>query len=442
MAKRSAKTSLRRAVSVLLSFLAYLLPIFVPHGGWQSLGSILLGAFSRATSDPGFFLFFLIAAILLQILLAGLISFFLKRISWSRTLFLCLALPLLLFGLHLAFYFGLPYLLLYEAERRPEQGELTSACTIADASIAPYRSGVSLAMEKARETMILQGENQERARLTMPGCRTQSLETPRRSSTYDWVAPGGFLLFQDLEGVAYYKSPEEAAYSLTPPSDLSYWKPALSDDGRALFWIARDSGQADKPQSLFRRSPDKASASATRLDSLLPLGLALMGADGAEGPFTLASPDDRVFTVDDNGNILSAITDLGNLNLLGDGFRRLDDGFVAWDVYREGDRYSLIWARQGRRGNWELPKGHRIEQLAVQPRGDLIAVAVSAAISFNLVRPAIVILSTNSGEEVYRRNRPKHSNGALAFLGDDHLAISRYEDGKSWVEVFEIGNLR
>ena len=33
---------------------------------------------------------------------------------------------------------------------------MTSACTIADASIAPYRSGVSLAMEKVAEGDLVQ----------------------------------------------------------------------------------------------------------------------------------------------------------------------------------------------------------------------------------------------------------------------------------------------
>lgn len=441
MAKRSGKSSLLRFVSFLLSFAAYLLPVLVPHGGWQLLGFILLGALSQALSDPAFFLFFLFLALLLQAILAFLIYFLLRHISLSRILLISLAVPLLLVGLHVAFYFGLPYLFLYEAERRPEQGDLVTACKVENATLAPYHSGVSLAMERASETLILLGQAQERARLLMPDCRVEALDSPRRSTTYDQVAPGGFVLYRNFEGVVHFKPSDKEAFSLTAPSELTYWKPVLSDDGAALFWLAKDSSHERQAQSLFWRFPDKAETHKVALDELLPLGLVLMAADNRNGPFTLASADDRIFHLDREGRILSAITDLEDINLLGEGYRKFDDGFVAWDVYRDQERYSLTWSSAGQRGNWQLPKGHRIEAVAVQPRGDLIAIAVSAGISFELVRPAIVLLSTETGEEVYRRNRSDFSRGGLAFLGDDHLAVSRYENGKGWIEVYDLRRL-
>jgi hypothetical protein len=426
----------------LLSFAAYLLPVFVPHGGWQVLGFIVLGALSQAASDPAFFLFFLVVALLLQFILAVLIYFFLRNISFSRVLLMLLAVPLLLIGLHVAFYFGLPYLFLYEAERRPEQGDLATACVVENASLAPYHSGVSLAMERASETLILIGQSQERARLRMPGCRVEPMDSPRRSTTYDQIAPGGFLLFRNFEGVIHIKRADEDAFTLTAPAELTYWKPVMSDDGSALFWIAKDPGLARGGQSLFWRMPDQARVQKITLDELLPLGLVVAGADSKNGPFTLTSSDDRVFYLDQEGHILSAITDLGDINLLGEGFGKLDDGFVAWDAYRDEGRYGVTWSRAGKRGSWQLPKGHRIEDLAVQPHGDLIAVSITAGISFELIKPAVVIISTASGEELYRRNRPKFARGGLAFLGNDHLALTRYEEGQNWVEVHDIRRLR
>jgi hypothetical protein len=123
---------------------------------------------------------------------------------------------------------------------------------------------------------------------------------------------------------------------------------------------------------------------------------------------------------------------------LWDNFRLVGDGWVAWDSYRENERYRVAWSLPQGTGQIEIPRGRGINDVSVQPAGGLIAVGLSGNLRIGTVKDSVFVLRTDTGKEVYRRFLPTNSRPHLAFLGRKYLAISRYEDGRSWIEVLAV----
>jgi hypothetical protein len=120
------------------------------------------------------------------------------------------------------------------------------------------------------------------------------------------------------------------------------------------------------------------------------------------------------------------------------GFRWLDGGWVAWDGYREEGRSRIVWSLPAGNGEVAIPRGRNIESLSVDPGGRYIAVSVATGLSIGNTKSAVFLFRTADGQELFRRYHPTHSRNRLAFLGGNYLAMTRNENGQSFIDVYRI----
>ena len=118
----------------------------------------------------------------------------------------------------------------------------------------------------------------------------------------------------------------------------------------------------------------------------------------------------------------------------------MNDGWIAWDGYREDGQSRIVWDIPNGRGEFAIPLGRSIDALTVSENGDLIAVAISSNLRIGGIQSAVFVFHTDTGEEVYRKRHPVHMRPTVAFLEDQYLAVTEMQDGQTSVVVYRIPN--
>ena len=419
-----------------LSLTTYLIPLLHIESDWHFVGSVIAGPvdFSALT------LAWLAVVLLLQFLAFLLFYWILIRFRWVKVLAIAVLAPVFVAVANFSLLYAVPLLVLVERETKEEIGVLEQICRIPDAAVAQVHSGTDLAMVRAEEVWLATGPERALARLTLPGCDVRAHEGLTMGQTIDSIAPGGHFLRRRQDGTLHYFGPGDGAPMPVPsPADVSYWNPILSDDGQAVIWLDRGPADGAREHRLRTRSLTDGSEQTVTLTSL-PQNeqYTLIGARTAQGPFSLAQFPDAVISVDLQGNILGEPVLPGGIDNTRWGFRWLNDGWVAWDGYREAGRSRVVWDLANGRGTLDLPKGRRISSLSVSADGRMIALSTSSNLRIGDTPSAIIIFRTNDGEEIYRRYQGKHIRSNLAFLGSRHLAVTRFQEGREFVEVVRL----
>jgi hypothetical protein len=425
-----------------ISFAVYLIPLLNVHAGWMPLG-VLWGGLAT----PSTFSFAVAAgAILFQAFAFASLYWLLRHGQrywryWKAIVFGIL--PLGIAIANLLFLIVIPTLVLVEFDTRPETGELHRVCTLPDATLAQVHSGTGLGLERAGEAAIILHSGYGRGRLTMPDCKATPLAATKMGSSMDHAAASGHLLYRaNKDSHAYVGPGMDGPRPLANPPGTKYWEPILSDDGRAIAWLDRTPRQSGPPPyRLHLRRLD------TGAEETIPMSLSprrqfdLIGADTADGPFTLARHRNEILTVDRNGTtIRGPVSPLGIHNARW-GFRWVADGWVAWDGYREDGASRVVWSldsNDGESGALILPRGQGIESVAIAPDGRHIAVSMDTKLNLGIGKSAVLLLRTSDGKELYRRYHPLHSRVRLAFLGNDHIAMTRSFKGGGAIDVFRV----
>ncbi len=420
-----------------LSFTVYLIPLFNVHAGWIPLG-VLWGGFT----DPSVLTFAMAAgALVFQSLAFALLYWLLRATRWWRWLIAAAAVPVAAISANALFLLAIPVLVLVEFDTRPETGELSRLCTLPGATLAQAHSGTGLGLERAREAPIVLLDGYKRGRLTLPDCLAVPIAAPKIGSSMDHVAAGGHLLFRaGKDGHAYVGPGMEGPRPLANPPEKKHWNPVLSDDGRAVAWLDRAPRQSGPPSYRLRlRRLD------TGTEATIPLRLPrrghfdLIGADAADGPFTLARYRNEILAVDRDGKtVRGPVSPTGIYNARW-GFRWVGDGWAAWDGYRGDGASRVVWSLgAGNSGEFILPRGQGVESLAIAPDGHHIAVSMDTTLNLGVGKSAVVLLRTSDGTELYRRYLPLYSRVRLAFLGNDHFAMTRRVKGGGAIDVFRV----
>src|SRR5437763_8405538 len=89
--------------------------------------------------------------------------------------------------------------------------------------------------------------------------------------------------------------------------------------------------------------------------------------------------------------------------------------WLAWDAYREDDRYSLAWSLQFGSGSHRVPLGRTIHSAAVDQAGKWIAVSVGTGLKIGKAQDAVYVLSSADGHEVLRRYLPVYTRSPVTF---------------------------
>ncbi len=422
--------------ALILSFTTYLIPLYHLHAGWIFLGSALRGLDDVSTLSVAW----VGAALLLQVFAFLLIYWLLIRVRWSRLILLLVSAPLLVIVANLSLLYAIPLLVLVETDTTPEVGALEVVCSVPDATVAQVRSGVDLGLNRAREAWLMVSPERTRALLRMPGCAVTPIDAPIVGSTIDTVAPGGHLLHRSDSGELFHFSPKagKSASLITPPN-VSYWNPILSDDGLVLAWLERGHSQGDQGAHRLRtRDLSSGREQTVELELAARDQFTLIGARTQHGPFTLARFRNTILSFDLGGKVVRGPISPKGIYDARWGFVWLEDGWVAWDGYREEGRSRIVWKLPDGRGETAVPRGRRIDSLSVAQDGSIIAVSVSSNLRIGDVKSAIIVFRTSDSTEIYRRYHPTHTRTNLSFLGSRNLAVTKVEDGRSFVDVYRL----
>ena len=145
--------------------------------------------------------------------------------------------------------------------------------------------------------------------------------------------------------------------------------------------------------------------------------------DAQTDEVTVARSEEEFLTVGRDGTARWGPWNPEGLKAWAGTLRRLGDGWVAWDAYRDGEPYRLEWALPRGAGAHVLPRGYGIQSAAVDPLGRYIAISIDGQFSFSMP-DAVYVLRTSDGSEVFRKSLPQYNRSQVAFLGEEFFAYS------------------
>ncbi|MDH3229904.1 MAG: WD40 repeat domain-containing protein [Alphaproteobacteria bacterium] len=438
----------RNLLAFLLSFLVYLIPVVQAHGG-TLLGLAVWAEFFEIRSGREPLWLALDAGLALALQAAGFIAFrWILGGRGIRWLVMIAVVPALVLGFNLAYMAAIPVLCLIERDTAPETGDWPVACSVPGASMVGLHTGVTLALERAREVWVWSGEMGQYGILSMPDCAVtpRKLPIPGLRSAIRFATAGGVLYYsldRDRDGVWehwYLDNNLPAPVALEAPTSMKYWRPVTDTRGGAIAWLESD--RDDRKRILGRfisyRRPVNSQEVRIPLHLDKNTSVELLDFDLDAGRFVLLRNNREIDVVGlDGGSAGEPINTEGRDGAY-DHFRLPDGGWVAWDGYRDDGRYRIGWSLPAGAGLYEIPKGRGITAVSASPDGRYIAVSVSKNISIGSVRDAVFALRTADGAEVWRRYFPTYARSHVAFLGSGHLAVTFRGDGAPRVDVLEV----
>ena len=428
------------------SFIVYLLPLIGRHGALP-LGVAVWAEFFEYRSDREA-LWLTVDAVLVAAfqLTAFALIYWMQRGRIWRWLALLPAVPGFIMAINWSYQIVVPRYFLVALDTAPEQGHWGVACSARGVWLHPVSAGADLAFERAREALVSRLDTPRDARLTMPDCAvTPVAGVPQGvGGEIGYAVPGGFVLHRAQEPASgkvrhWYVAPDAEAVELEAPPEADY-QPILSSDGATVAWLhmLRGENRAVLEYRVRLETPATGAARTVTLDLPKRASYRLLSFDAENGVLVVAKSYDEMIAVDLTGETLWGPETFADFGGVENGARRVGDGWVAWDGYRENAPYRLAWSLAGGAGSHEVPKGRGISSVAVDPDGKLIVLSVSGSYTLGEVDDSVYVLRVADGAEIYRRYLPPYSRTQLAFLGPHYLAMTRHEAGESRVDVLRV----
>ena len=430
---------IRLIISFAASFLIYCIPVFTVHAVFV-LGAAMFATFGEPIGTLQ--LAYLATALAMQALTMFGIYWALKNPNWRRVLVLIVCAPCLVIATNLLFLWFIPILVLVESDTAVDSGKLDVVCSLPETELAAVQSGSELDLERRGETWITQSPERNFALLSMPGCKVISLPGTRAGSTFAKVAAGGHILYRaganDSDQRIYYAAVTAGELiELAPPADVKYWDPILSTNGSAVAWIR---GHTDIDgvfsQRMHLRDIDSGTERNIDLKQRRGASLSPLSVDIDSGEYLLSIYRNEFVAVNENGDTVWGPLQPNGTYSPAKNLRRIPNGWVAWDAYRDDDeRARIVWSLNGAVRVREVPKGRGISSVAVHPDGRFIAVSTGPVVNLGDIGDSVFILNTADGRDVFRRQLPAYSRVRLAFVGSDHLAMAPSPMNRSVLDV-------
>ena len=419
-------------IAIILSFVIYLLPVFTIHAGFVAWPAMFLSGEWSAV------LIALAGALVLQILTAYLFHWLLSRFGKWGTIGLLASLPLLFFAVNVSFLYIIPALILIEPDWSGDVGAIEPVCERKSVSIMRLPARSAAGPVAAGNVWLQQQTARNAALMSGLDCSLQQVANINENGQFTVVTGTGVALYRTHQGsVHVLRAGSDEIRALPRPDGIKHWNPILTADGRAVAWLSRGpAGSGGRPHEMNIKSLEQGTDKKIQLD-IEPTGsLTLIHA--VEGQFTLSRHRNEVLIVDAEGKtVWGPVAPEGTYNA-GTGFRRIgDDGWIAWDDYRDNGNYRIVWSLPWGTGSTALPRGRSIESASASPDGRLIAYSSEANSYFNAAG-RLVIMSTKDGKVLYRRELKQFSRTYLAFLDNDHIAIENFGDMPHGVTVYRL----
>lgn len=443
------RPSRKRALlwAIIGSFAIYLIPIVGPHSIIFS-GAMLLQELTGGHDREALWRILDVGlAVFLQALFASLLYLLISWRRWWGWLVLVPALPAFFFAQLFGYQLLIPTIFLVESDPAPEQGDWPRVCELEGEWLDGTGASADLAMERAGEVWTMTADSRRYSILSMPECRLRPVSIPviDAGGGVSQVRPGGAALYRVYDKATQktelYVLPANSAAAIHqfPPAKLPYWDPIAIGDGD-LAWLDYLRKENDvEPVVHIRRFSDD-----TELTISLPRGdckcrqYQLLAFDDRSGDLLLSYYPNGLIGVGLDGAVRWGPFTADGLASIGANLRRVGEGWVAWDSYRDEGRYRIVWSLPSGSGSREIPKGRSITSLSVNPSGDLIAVSTSPSVSLGSIADALFVIKAADGSEIYRRTLPTYSRSNVQFIGNDYLAMYEFEGEKSRVVVLQV----
>lgn len=434
-AKRSPAIALVYAFAA--SFLVYCTPLIFPHVV-MLWGFAIFAEFAQgfAGREPLWIAADLALAVVSQLILGAFFYWMFRGRARIRALGLVVVFPSVAAAVLTLYTAVFPVYFLIESDRHAETGKWPVACEIDNASVAAFKSGVTLALERAGEAWIYRDAATRLGLLHMPDCRIMDIAASGASpGALQDALPGGIGLYLTMGNPSganrlIWGTPTGGTpidIDLTTDEKVSA---ILSTDGGTLFWIKRLRGERRETlgYEIHGRNLTTGDETTFRIPASKPASLKLLYADPASDSYLVERNGESVIGIDHTGATVWGPIASPGFAIGRDNWRRIGGGFVAWEGYRDRGRYRIAWSLAAGKGVREIPKGRNINDVSVSPSGKLIAVSVGSALSIGHIQDSVFVLRAADGVEVFRRFFKPYTRSPVAFLSDAYFAYTRYTD--------------
>jgi hypothetical protein len=453
------RARVRAAIAAVLSCSVYAIPLVGPHT-FVLLGQWLFRNATRGQHSAPWLAAEVAGALAMQAIAGGLWYWILGHPRSLRLLVLAGAVPAWVAFAQWYYLLALPTRFLIERDVGAEQRAWATACTIPDRSLIVV--GYKPAVVREPDAILASDSTARLTRVTItragdgtPTCSLAPLPvastTPQAPADEApaWVGDDGRLLISSTakqdgaQSWLWVGGPGAPPVTLTPPKGYRPrdGAPVVSHDGRAIGWLTPAPGSGQPPAlSVVIRSLPPAVARDDIVVDLSALGRAsfvLRDVDLDARELLLAMNERTFVTIGFDGAVHGAAVRPDGVDPLHMTFRRVGDGWVAWDGYKD-DGYTLVWALAGGRGMHRVPRGRGITDVAVHPDGRLIALSVTTSLSIGTVRDAVYVLRVADGAEAFRRYLVRYARSPVLFPARDLFAYSEYDGARATSLVLRI----
>jgi hypothetical protein len=456
----------RLALAALLSCTVYALPLVLPHT-IVFLGESLLHTVTRREKDLAWAAAEVGVALAMQAGAAAIWYWLLGRLASLRPLVLLLAVPAFFAFAEWCYLLALPARFLIEREVQVERRSWSVACTAPDESLVVV--GYKPAVVRGGDAMLVSDRTTRLARVTVPeppggaaACVVSplGLPAPTANDAPLWVGDDGRALMTSIakptgaQSWLWIAAPGAPPVPLTEPAARrpGDGPPLISRDGRSVAWLTPlpESGQPPTLSIVVRPLPAPVPTTPSPahrisppgeqvidLSRLGPASFVLRDVDTAAREVLLAMNERTFLTVGFDGVGHGAPLRPDGVSPLHMTFRRVGDGWVAWDGYTE-EGYTIAWSLPAGHGAHHVPKGRGITDVGVQPGGRLIAVSVTTSLSIGDVRDAVYVLRAADASEVFRHYLPPYARSLVLFPSDDLFAYTDWDGARAATVVLRI----
>lgn len=456
----------RRALAwaLALSLSVYLVPLVGPHAVWF-LGEALAQSWSRADKSLAWRLIEWAVALGFQTVAAVTWYWILRRPRSPRPLTLLLAVPAVV-AANVLYLVALPARFLIGPETAREEQSWPVLCSVPDVSLVTV-AGKAAVVRPAGEALMAQDTAGRLARLVIRAapddralCEVAPLAPDLASVrlTPVWIGEDGRALLRrsggGRESWEWIDGHGGAPATLDEPPGrrASDSAPVVSRAGDAIAWVVPvpDSGQPPA-LSVVVRAPVAPSTprgdgvgSPRPVDVVVPLdriergGVVVLDVDRAARELLLAVGERRFVAVGLDGAPRWGPVTPDGVEALSMTFRRVGEGWVAWDGYRDRGGYGVAWALADGRGLHRVPEGRGITDVAVHSRGRFIAISVTTSLSIGSVADSVYVLRAADGAQVFRRFLPRYTRSTVAFPRDDLFAYTEWDGAHARIVVLRL----
>ena len=419
------------------SLLVYAIPLIGPHT-ITFLGELFFQTSPRR--DPLWRAAEFGSAFALQTAAFVLFYWFLRKPGIARGAITSLGGLGIVLTAHLAYLIFIPSFFLIENDRAPATGNWPVECFAEDAWISPVPMPHRDPANPVPEVLV-QTSKAAYATMSIPGCAVRPLALPQPTVQpgghvdfilgVDYLVPGAAILFNRLETQtgrqtwAVLRSGETEIIPIeAPPSVVKI----LSNDGEWVGWIETlpNSPPPVLERIVIRNIAAKLPDIRVDLGSLGPAIYTLDDIDVKNSEIRVWR-NNELMLLDLNGEVRSSAPRPDGVEPLSHTYRKVGDGWIAWDAYRDEEPYRVAWSLPAGKRLHRVLKGRSINSVAVTPSADLIAISVASRLNIGRIKDAVYVLRASDGAEVFRQYLPLYTRTQVLFPTNETLLYSTGE---------------